>query len=85
MNLLRADTIPAGSEIWAEDDEQVWMLAEVLRQENTLLTVRQKSTGDELEIDLVRYTYQYLLFLAAFEGCVGTIELEVDGMKGTLN
>lgn len=55
MNLIRADTIPAGSEVWAEHDEQVWMLAEVVRQENTLVTVRQKSTGEEVEIDLVRY------------------------------
>lgn len=57
MSLLRADTIAAGSEIWAEDEgdggEDVWMLAEVVRQENTLLTVRKKETGEELEIDLV--------------------------------
>lgn len=52
--LMRVDTIPAGSAIWAEDDESVWVLAEVIRQENTLLTVRDKKTGDELEIDLVR-------------------------------
>lgn len=55
MNLIQADTIPAGSEVWAEDDEQVWMLAEVVRQENTLITVRHKSSGEEVEIDLVRY------------------------------
>lgn len=57
MSLLRADTIAAGSEIWAEDEadggQEVWMLAEVVRQENTLLTVRKKETGEELEIDLV--------------------------------
>lgn len=54
MNLMRADTIPKGSAIWAESDEDVWVLAEVVRQENTLLTVRQKTTGEEMEIDLVR-------------------------------
>lgn len=58
MKLLRAQTIEAGSEIWAEDEsdggEEVWMLAQVLRQDNTLLTVRKKETGEELEIDLVR-------------------------------
>lgn len=54
MNLMRADTIPAGSAIWAESDDDVWVLAEVVRQENTLLTVRRKTTGEEMEIDLVR-------------------------------
>ncbi|CAM9932796.1 unnamed protein product [Scytosiphon promiscuus] len=52
MNLLRADTIAAGTEIWTEDEDEVWMLAEVLRQENTRLSVRRKSTGEELQIDL---------------------------------
>lgn len=37
-----------------EDQEDVWVLAEVLRQQDTLLTVRRKKTGDELEIDMVR-------------------------------
>lgn len=58
MKLLRAQTIEAGSEIWAEDEtdggEEVWMLVQVLRQDNTLLMVRKKKTGEELEIDLVR-------------------------------
>lgn len=57
MKLLRAPSIEAGSEIWAEDEsdggEEVWMLAQVLRQDNTLLTVRKNRTGEELEIDLV--------------------------------
>ncbi|CAM9142326.1 unnamed protein product [Ectocarpus sp. 6 AP-2014] len=56
MNLLRADTMPSGTEIWAEDEadggDEVWMLAEVLRQDNTMLTVRKKRTGEELAIDL---------------------------------
>lgn len=44
-----------GSEIWTDDEDgdQVWMQAEVIRQENTSLTIRRKSTGEELEIDLV--------------------------------
>ena len=58
MNLLRADTMPSCTEIWAEDEadggDEVWMLAEVLRQDNTMLTVRKKKTGEELAIDLVR-------------------------------
>lgn len=53
MNLLRADTMDKGTEIWTEDEDEVWMLAEVLRQENTRLSVRRKSTGEELQIDLV--------------------------------
>lgn len=55
-SLLTAETIPVGSEIWVDDEEQVWMLAEVIRQENTSLTVRRKGTGEEVEIDLVRGT-----------------------------
>lgn len=57
MNLIRADTFPVGSEIWTEDEaddgEGVWMLAQVVRQQNTLVTIRKKSSGEELEIDLV--------------------------------
>ncbi|CAM9166452.1 unnamed protein product [Ascophyllum nodosum] len=52
MNLMRADTIPRGEDIWIEDDELVWALATVLRQENTQLMVRRKRTGEEDEIDL---------------------------------
>ncbi|CBJ30507.1 conserved unknown protein [Ectocarpus siliculosus] len=48
--------MPSGTEIWAEDEadggDEVWMLAEVLRQDNTMLTVRKKRTGEELAIDL---------------------------------
>lgn len=71
MNLIRADTIPAGSEVWAENDEHVWMLAEVVRQENTLVTVRQKSTGQEVEIDLVRYLFYTQRFSATKRPGVG--------------
>lgn len=57
MNLIQADSIPTGSEIWVEDEadggEEVWMLATVVEQKNTLLTVRKKKTGEDLEIDLV--------------------------------
>lgn len=68
MNLIRADTMPPGSEIWTEDEtedgEEVWMLAQVVRQENTLLTVRKKKTGEELEIDLVSICFSCLLVLS---------------------
>lgn len=54
MQLMRADTIPPGSHVWVEDKEMVWVLVEVVRQENTILTVREKDTRQEQEIDLVR-------------------------------
>ena len=57
MVLARTGSIPIGSRIWAEDEEQVWILAEVVRQESTRLTVRNKKTGEELLIDLVRVIY----------------------------
>ena len=56
MVLARAGTVPIGIGVWAEDEEQVWALAEVVRQESTRLTVRSKKTGEELQIDLVRVT-----------------------------
>lgn len=59
MVLARAGTVPIGSGIWAEDEEQVWTLAEVIRQESTRLTVRSKKTGEELQIDLVRVIIIY--------------------------
>jgi len=69
-SLLTAETIPVGSEIWVDDEEQVWMLADVIRQENTSLTVRRKATGEELEIDLVR-TFMRGNFPAAAEDATG--------------
>ena len=48
-------TVPIGSGLWVEDEEQVWALAEVVRRESTtLITARKKETGKELQIDLVR-------------------------------
>lgn len=52
---MRAETYPVGSEIWTNDEGEMWVLAEVISQENTILTVRRKSiSGERLEIDLVR-------------------------------
>lgn len=48
------DTMLRGSMIWVDDLEEVWVLAEVVNQRNTLLTVRRKKTREVLEIDLVR-------------------------------
>lgn len=52
-NVIHAKTIDLRSLIWAEDEEDAWVLVEVLRQENTLLTVQGKHTGEERIIDLV--------------------------------
>lgn len=55
-DLMRAETIAVGSDIWTDDEEgEVWTIAEVVHQENTMLTVRYKSTGEEHNIDLVRH------------------------------
>lgn len=54
MQLMRADTVPRGSHVWVEDDKLVWVLAEVVRQENTILTVREMSSGRQRDVDLVR-------------------------------
>lgn len=53
-HLVRADTYPVGSEIWTNGEGEIWVLARVIRQENTILTAWRKSTGETLEIDLVR-------------------------------
>ena len=51
--LVRADTYRAGSEVWMDDEAHVWVQAEVLKQENTLLTLRRKDSGETVEIDVV--------------------------------
>lgn len=51
--IIHAKTIDAGSRIWTEDEDDVWVLVEVLRQENTLLAVQDARTGREREVDLV--------------------------------
>ena len=50
---MQADQMPQGEELWVEDDNEVWVLASLVRQQNTILTVRRKDTGEQLEIDLV--------------------------------
>eukprot|EP00904_Undaria_pinnatifida_P007215 jgi/Undpi1/3623/HiC_scaffold_16.g06993.m1 len=50
--LMQAEQMPAGEEIWVEDDKDVWVLASLVTQRNTILTVRRKDTGETVEIDL---------------------------------
>lgn len=51
--LMQADQMPQGEELWVEDDHDVWVLASLVKQQNTILTVRRKDTGETIEIDLV--------------------------------
>lgn len=44
----------AGEELWVEDPKVVWALASLVSQQNTILKVRRKDTGDLVDIDLVR-------------------------------
>jgi len=48
-----AETRPEGSLMWTGDERMMWVLVEVLSQQNTLLKVRRKDTGELVEIDLV--------------------------------
>eukprot|EP00752_Nemacystus_decipiens_P008749 g7810.t1 len=51
-HLVKAATYPVGSSIWTNDEGDIWVLAEVTSQENTILTARLRSTGEALKIDL---------------------------------
>lgn len=51
---FRADKRAEGALVWTGDADKVWLLVEVLSQDNTLLRVRNKATGETQEIDLVR-------------------------------
>lgn len=53
--LIRAALRPAGSLVWTEHEDKVWMLVEVVSQDNTILSVRHKATGNLEEIDLVSH------------------------------
>lgn len=54
--VMRASKRPEGSEVWIEDEELVWVLAEVVSQQNTMLSVRLKSSGETKELDLVSFS-----------------------------
>ena len=53
QRLIRADKIPKGRVIWIEDDDEVWQEAEVIEQNNTLLTCKHRGNGSTVEVDLV--------------------------------
>lgn len=52
-HLVLANKYEVGSDVWMDDEARVWVQAEVLKQDNTLLTLRRKDTGETVEIDLV--------------------------------
>jgi hypothetical protein len=51
--LMSAEKHPKDSYCWAKSEQDVWALVKVIRQENTLLSVLNTSTGQKMEIDLV--------------------------------
>jgi hypothetical protein len=51
--LMSAEKHPKDSYLWVESEQDVWALVKVVRQENTLLTVLNVSTGQKMEVDLV--------------------------------
>lgn len=51
--VMVADVIPPGKEIWVDNDKEVWVLTDLLSQQNTVLKVRRKDTGEVLDVDLV--------------------------------
>lgn len=51
--LLRAEQLPVGGEIWIENEVTVWALAVLDEQDNTMLKVRRRDTGKMVEVDLV--------------------------------
>lgn len=52
--LMSADQMRSGEEVWVEDQSEVWVLTDLLHQQNTLLRVRRKDTGLQMEVDMVR-------------------------------
>ncbi|CAM9665996.1 unnamed protein product [Ascophyllum nodosum] len=50
--IMHAERMPISEEIWVEDDKQVWALTSLVEQENTLLKVRRRDTGEVVKIDL---------------------------------
>jgi hypothetical protein len=73
--LMSAEKHPSNSYLWVESkqgesDQDVWALVKVVRQENTLLTVLNTSTGQKMEIDLVRRSSHNLLRSCATLGCL---------------
>lgn len=52
--LMRAQVHAVESEIWMEDEREVWKLVKVVSQDNTILVVKHTNGNGEQQIDLVR-------------------------------
>lgn len=66
--LMQADKMPPGELLWVEDERDVWVLAALVQQQNTILKVRRKDTGELLEIDLVSTHYKCTRGTATMSG-----------------
>lgn len=53
--VMVADQLPQDKDMWVENEAEVWVLTDLISQQNTQLKVRRKNTGEVLEIDLVSY------------------------------
>lgn len=51
--VMVADELPQDKDMWVENEAKVWVLTDLISQQNTQLKVRRKDTGEVLEIDLV--------------------------------
>lgn len=51
--VMVADQLPQDKDMWVEHDQLVWVLTDLISQQNTMVKVRRKDTGEVLEIDLV--------------------------------
>lgn len=76
--VMHAEKMNSGSLVWKEHSQKVWVLVEVLSQENTMLRVRHKATREEEEVDLVRHVMARNLCVAMRDddtlyGCQSTI------------
>lgn len=51
--LLQFEKLVPEEELWVEDENETWVLAVLVEQQNTILKVQRKDTGEVLQVDLV--------------------------------
>jgi len=52
MLLMTSHEVGCGSEVWVEDHNTIWTKAEIIKENNSILTIRKLNTGEEFTIDL---------------------------------
>ena len=52
MLLMSSHEVSCGSEVWIEDPDTVWTKAEIIKEENNILSIRKLVSGEEFTIDL---------------------------------